>query len=75
MPVTYRIDRDRRRIVTRCAGETTLTEVLAHFEELEKDPRLPAGADVLLDLIGMTGVPNLGQIRSVGSQGRSEEGE
>ena len=64
MPVTYRIDPERRRIVTRCAGETTLPEVLAHFEELERDPRVPAGADVLLDLMGMTMVPNLGQIRS-----------
>jgi hypothetical protein len=64
MPVSYRIDPERRRIVTRCTGETTLPEILAHFEELERDPRVPAGADVLLDLMGMTMVPNLGQIRS-----------
>jgi hypothetical protein len=64
MPVTYRIDPDRRRILTRCTGETTLPEVLAHFDELERDSRVPEGADVLLDLIGMTSVPNVGQIRS-----------
>src|SRR6478672_10122153 len=75
MPVTYRIDPERRRILTRCAGETTLPEVLAHFEELERDPRVPEGADVLLDLMGMTSLPNLGQIRSAaeraGAAGRT----
>jgi hypothetical protein len=74
MPVTYRIDPERRRIVTRCAGETTLPEVLAHFEELERDPRVPAGADVLLDLMGMTSVPNLGQIRSAAERASSAAG-
>src|SRR5262249_40975926 len=64
MPVTYRIDSERRRILTRCSGETTLPEVLAHFDELERDPRVPEGADVLLDLMGMTSLPNVGQIRS-----------
>jgi hypothetical protein len=64
MPVTYRIDPERRRIVTRCAGETTLPEVLAHFDELERDPRVPAEADVLLDLTRITSLPNVGQIQS-----------
>jgi hypothetical protein len=64
VPVTYRIDPTRRRIVTRCDGDTTLVEVLAHFDELERDPRCPAGADVLLDLSRMTSEPNVGQIRS-----------
>jgi hypothetical protein len=64
VPVTYRIDPTRRRIVTRCDGDTTLVEVLAHFEELERDPRCPSVADVLLDLSRMTSEPNVGQIRS-----------
>lgn len=64
MPVTYRIDPKRRRIVTRCDGDTTLPEVLAHFEELERDERCPLGADVLLDLSGMTSLPNVGQIQA-----------
>jgi hypothetical protein len=64
MPVTYRIDPARRRILTRCDGETTLPEVLVHFAELENDPRCPAGADVLLDLSRMTNLPNVGQIQS-----------
>ena len=64
MPVVYQIDPERNRIVTQCVGETTLREVLAHFDELELDPSCPDGADVLLDLSTMTSLPNVGQIRS-----------
>ncbi len=64
MPVTYRIDRELRRIVTSCSGFTTLKEVLAHFEELELDPDCPPHADVLLDLSEVTSLPNVGQIRA-----------
>lgn len=64
MPVTYRIDPKLRRIVTRCDGNTTLPEVLAHFDELERDERCPLGADVLLDLTEMTSLPNVGQIQA-----------
>ena len=64
MPVTYRIDPEHKRILTRCAGNTTLAEVLAHFDELELDANCPPGADVLLDLTGMTNLPNVGQIRT-----------
>ncbi|MFY9551985.1 MAG: hypothetical protein WAU32_12600 [Thermoanaerobaculia bacterium] len=64
MPVTYRIDPEHRRILTRCEGNATLFEVLAHFDELELDADFPSGADVLLDLTGMTSLPNIGQIRT-----------
>ena len=64
MPVTYRIDPERRRIHTRCEGNATLSEVLAHFDELEMDTNCPPGADVLLDLTSMTTLPNIGQIRT-----------
>jgi hypothetical protein len=64
MPVTYRIDPELRRIVTRCTENTTLAEVLAHFDELELDANCPVGADVLLDLASMTSAPNIGQMRS-----------
>ena len=57
MPVSYVIDRETGRIETRCAGAVTLDEVLRHFEELETDPSTPARLDVLLDLDGMTSVP------------------
>ena len=64
MPVVYRIDSDLNRIVTQCVGETTLREVLSHFDELEMDPGCPDGADVLLDLSEITSLPNVGQIRT-----------
>jgi hypothetical protein len=64
MPVTYRIDTERRRILTRCDGETTLPQVLAHFDELEADPDCPKDADVLLDLSTIETLPNVGQIRA-----------
>ena len=64
MPVTYRIDRELNRIVTRCTGQTTLREVLGHFEELEADPDCPPHADVLLDLSEISNLPNVGQIRA-----------
>ncbi len=63
MPVTYRSDPEHRRIVTRCEGETTLAEVLAHFDELEADPDYRPGSDVLLDLTDIISLPNVGQIR------------
>jgi hypothetical protein len=64
MPVTYRIDRERNRILTSCTGETTLREVLGHFDELEADPERPPHADVLLDLTEIENLPNVGQIRA-----------
>jgi len=68
MPVTYRIDPELRRIVTICSGNTTLAEVLSHFDELESDANCPVGADVLLDLTGMTSAPNIGQMRSAAAR-------
>ncbi len=64
MPIHYRIDREIKRILTRCTGETTLKEVLGHFEELEVDPDCPPHADVLLDLSEIENLPNVGQIRA-----------
>jgi len=51
MPITYRIDRERSRIVTTCAGDVTLPEVT---------PRL----NVLLDLTRQTSVPMAPQIQA-----------
>ncbi len=64
MPVTYRIDPERNRILTRCDGETPLAQVLAHFDELEADRDCPKNADVLLDLTAIDTLPNVGQIRA-----------
>ena len=41
MPITYLIDQSRGRIITTCAGHVTLREVMAHFDELQRDPERP----------------------------------
>ena len=42
MPITYRIDRERGRIYTTCAGNVTLPEVVAHFDALAARSRSAA---------------------------------
>jgi len=64
MPITYKIDSESNSIRTNCVGDVTLAEVLDHFRVLEADPSLPDGLDVLLDLSGMTSLPNSNQLRS-----------
>jgi hypothetical protein len=63
-PVRYDIDAHRRVIRTRCIGETTLREVLAHFAELRSTPSLPQPLDVRLDFTEMTSLPRLDQIEA-----------
>jgi hypothetical protein len=62
MPVEYEIDPERNRIATRCLGDTTLTEVLEHFDLLERDGNRPPHLDVLLDLTLQTSLPTTHQI-------------
>jgi hypothetical protein len=64
VPVSYRIDPELNRIFTECHGATTLRDVISHFDELEVDPGVPDGADVLLDFTSMTTLPNVGQMRT-----------
>ncbi len=64
MPITYRIIPDRGRIETACAGHITLKEVMAHFDELQRDPARPQRLDVLLDLTGQLSLPDSPQIRA-----------
>jgi len=64
MPITYRIDRERSRIVTTCAGDVTLPEVMAHFDQLQKDPEVTPRLNVLLDLTRQTSVPMAPQIQA-----------
>jgi hypothetical protein len=64
MPISYRIDRERGWIETRCSGPVTLPEVRAHFDELQSDPACPRQLDVLLDLTEITSVPNSPQVRA-----------
>ena len=68
MPVTYEIDRKRNRIATRCVGDTTLSEVLEHFDELERDAQRPPHLDVLLDLTEQTNLPTAQQIQAAASR-------
>jgi hypothetical protein len=64
MPIQYRIDSERGRIRTACIGDVTLDEVLAHFDELERDPKCPPHLDVLLDLTAQESPPRPDQLRS-----------
>jgi hypothetical protein len=68
MPITYSIDKSRKFISTRCAGDVTLAEVLDHFRVLERDPECPDRLDVLLDLRDMTSLPTTADLRRVGDQ-------
>ena len=64
MPISYRINRERGRVETTCSGQTTLKEVMAHFDELQKDPERPQQLDVLLDLTEQLSLPDSPQMRA-----------
>jgi hypothetical protein len=63
--VTYQIDANERLIRTQCAGQVTLAEVVAHFQQLAADPACPSFLDVLLDLRTIDSLPNSGQLEAV----------
>src|SRR5437667_1738650 len=65
MPVSYTIDAEEKLIRTRCIGNVTLNEVIAHFRTLERDPGCPDILDVFLDLSETTSLPLSGQISAV----------
>ena len=67
MPVTYRIEKSRQLIHTRCVGAVVLDEVRQHFVALGQDPECPDRLDVLLDLSEMTTLPATDQLRTVTS--------
>ena len=64
MPINYRIDGERSRIVTTCSGDVTLPEVMAHFDQLQKDPAVTPRLNVLLDLTQQASVPVARQIQA-----------
>jgi hypothetical protein len=68
VPITYQVDRAAELIRTTCTGDVTLDEVIGHFLELEADPALPAGVDVLLDLSETMSVPESEQLKAVTSE-------
>jgi hypothetical protein len=63
MPITYEIDPKRGLVRTTLAGFVTLPEVMAHFTALENDPRRSGPMNVLLDIRGLTSVPETGHLR------------
>lgn len=68
MPITYDIDPVRGVVRTSCTGPVPVSEVLAHFDEPQRDPRRPAHLDVMLDLRGLSTPPNSPQLRSVANR-------
>jgi hypothetical protein len=74
MAITYRIDRERGRVHTTCAGNVTLPEVRAHFDALQRDPDRPRSLSVLLDFSGMTSLPAEPQLQAAAQHvGQVEE--
>jgi len=63
MPITYEIDRERALVRTTLTGFVTFAEVMAHFTALENDSRRAGTMNVLLDIRGLTSVPETGQLR------------
>ena len=63
MPITYEIERDRSLVRTTLVGFVTFAEVMAHFSALEADPRRSDTMNVLIDIRGLTSVPETGQLR------------
>ena len=65
MPITYRIDADKKTIRTKAVGYVTLQEVIDHFRALEHDPQCPERPDVFLDLSEVDSLPETPQISTV----------
>jgi hypothetical protein len=65
VPVTYKIEADKRTIRTKCIGFVTLDEVIDHFRTLQQDPDCPDHLNVFLDLSEVDSLPGTGQISTV----------
>jgi hypothetical protein len=65
MPVTYAFDQESCLIHTRCTGQVTFQEVMAHFRQLESDSARPPRLHVLLDLSQQQTEPTREQLWSV----------
>jgi hypothetical protein len=71
MPVTYKIDKARGIIRTKCSGKVTFEEVLNHLRFLQRDPECPVCLDVLLDSTECRSEPAAEQLRTVSGAIRS----
>ncbi len=65
MPIIYRYDEHARRLVTHCEGGVRFQEVIEHFRQLGRDPRIKANSDVVLDLSFQTALPTLEQLDDI----------
>jgi hypothetical protein len=65
VPVTYKIDANKKTVRTKCVGLVTLQEVVDHFRILEQDPDCPDILDVFLDLSEMDSLPETREISTV----------
>ena len=68
MPIRHAIDREHSRIRTTCTGLVGLDEVFQHFRALEAERFIPQPLDVLLDLSGISSVPDAAQIQTVAGE-------
>jgi hypothetical protein len=68
MPIEYEIDASQSLIRTRCVGDVTYADVVAHFRALEGDALIPERPDVLLDFSELTAFPDGSQVRSVSAE-------
>jgi hypothetical protein len=57
VPVTYKIDVQRRLIHTICSGPVELSEIAEHFRMLLEDPACVGPFDVLLDVSEQKNIP------------------
>lgn len=53
MPIEYRIDKSRRRLLARIHGEFTFAEILKTIEAATQDPDFEPGFDILDDHTGI----------------------
>jgi len=65
LPIAFDLDHEARMIRTRCVGDVTFDEVVAHFQELAGLAPLPRGIDVVLDPTAMESLPEGGQMQGV----------
>jgi hypothetical protein len=65
VPVTYKIDADKRTVRTKCFGRVTLHEVVNHFRTLQQDSDCPDRLDVFLDLREVDSLPETVELSKV----------
>ena len=68
MPITFRIEPERRTIRTKIEGALSADDVRAHFDVLLSEPACAGELFVFLDATGITHPPSTELIQSVGAQ-------